>query len=454
MAADSPSPSLARCRCSRCGVESPLVEFFKTERVAFRRQPRTFCPRCRTARRLNYNRFSLLFLLLALPLLLHVVHLPGRHDPGIYVLANFYLMTCLQIFCTPFHELGHAIAARLVGRKNWRIIIGQGRFVKDFHFLGLRWDVRVHPVGGLAVATRIDGRYSRLEHFIFILGGPLVNAVLATFAWILILPDSPWSFYQFTYSIEPLHMFFWANLVSLANALYPRNVNTAHGRMGNDGRQLLNILRNRLPPRDQLLNALNLRGAAEALATGQIELGFRLLDFVDGESNAKHVENRRGLLLLSTGRLAEAQAVNRAYLQRADLTRYETALARNNVAYVLALGDSPADLPEADRLSQAALADLPWTSYAIGTRGTVLLARRCYAEAEYLLRDSLAQSDSSDSRAQTLAQLALAQAGQGHPKSAHRILASARRSSPHCFIFPIIEKKMAALSPLHHPVPD
>jgi tetratricopeptide (TPR) repeat protein len=76
------------------------------------------------------------------------------------------------------HELGHALAAWLVGSRVSKVVIGMGRPIWRFRFAGVPVTLRLVPVSGYVIATprSLDG--ARWRSAVVYLGGPGIELLL------------------------------------------------------------------------------------------------------------------------------------------------------------------------------------------------------------------------------------------------------------------------------------
>jgi hypothetical protein len=134
------------------------------------------------------------------------------------------------------HELGHAVAARLFGYTQIRILIGMGKPLLSFDFAGFYWVFNPVPFGGLTLAKPPE-KVNRWKHLAFVSAGLAVNALFAIVAWLFIAPDglvhSPGSVAK---------LFFWGNVIVVAENLIPRAVQTSYGSTFTDGWQIWHVL--------------------------------------------------------------------------------------------------------------------------------------------------------------------------------------------------------------------
>jgi tetratricopeptide (TPR) repeat protein len=148
----------------------------------------------------------------------------------------FYLISILMIIP---HELGHAVVAYLLGMKIIKIVIGRGRTLAAFQFIGMFWEINQFPTIGMTVFSERSTRFYRLRLFLVIIFGPLTH-----FLMILVArqfpQDSFLSYFPEIY-IFPGLIFYIVNVLMIFNNLFPRFVKSEEKVIPNDGLQILKL---------------------------------------------------------------------------------------------------------------------------------------------------------------------------------------------------------------------
>jgi hypothetical protein len=162
------------CRCDKCGIETNVEEvFYKIEHPHSNRVTRR-CPDCWV----KSQRFGGLIYLVRHATVgcvgLLLVSFDSSSAFGWFLLNLFLFRLFLSIVIVP-HELGHAFAARALGLRVFKVVIGYGRKVYEWPFGGFKLEVRSFPLGGYAFATHKDTRWYRSRDFLFTLAGPMAN---------------------------------------------------------------------------------------------------------------------------------------------------------------------------------------------------------------------------------------------------------------------------------------
>src|SRR5579871_5188555 len=217
--------------CNRCGAETDNAGDFHSLRRSFRRQKIYYCPFCWTKRQQLINLLTpLLWLSLSFFGVILVLWGPEQVEAKVlgWVILNLALAYLFFLLHLLPHELGHALVARLVGWRVFKIVLGQGKTLGHFRCLGFRFEINAIPTVGITYATSAHARFYRFKRFLFVLAGPLTNVLLVG-AVLLLLPVAqlirPW---------PGTYLFAWqALLVSwlllLIVNLFPFHVQVASG---------------------------------------------------------------------------------------------------------------------------------------------------------------------------------------------------------------------------------
>jgi tetratricopeptide (TPR) repeat protein len=340
-------------------------------------------------------------------------------------LAGRYLLPFVFFFLViiPAHELGHALAGRLVGHHITLLRIGVGPLLASFVVAGVSVHIHALPLAGGTrgfPATRRPG--VRLREWIFAAGGLAANVALYVILRRVFGPDvgDPQKHPIVSTAVDAN----WG--VLLLNAIPLR---TAEGTM-TDGYHLLKI------PfwSDRQVQALH--AAAEGqLVMERLERG----DLAGALELAQ--EHRRRAPHLATTAIALGVVFERRWeidaartVWREGLTQTEDpvqlAYLKNNVAFASALLGDARDLPEAGRFSAAALAAIPEIPAFVGTRGSVLVRQGRGPEALPLLQRGLQAATNDRDRAVTRVFLARALALVGRHDEARTCAEEARQLDP------------------------
>jgi tetratricopeptide (TPR) repeat protein len=221
-------------RCDKCGIVALESEQFVEEGSAFRRR-RRYCPACHQKYRQRVYLCSVAVLLLLAGFEIRLIH-SGKKEFQDYSPLWWILVFLIQWVMIVPHELGHAIAARLLGYTQIRILIGAGKPIVSFDFGGFYWVVNAIPLGGLTL-VKIAPKLHRWKHLAFVSSGLVFNLAVVIVAWFFI---GPGELFSRTGNVSKL--LFWANIIVIGENLIPRVVPTAFGPSQTDGLQIWRLL--------------------------------------------------------------------------------------------------------------------------------------------------------------------------------------------------------------------
>ena len=407
--------SVAGPPCHKCGYHSDITQHYCPGPEG------SLCLAC--AEREPVNAFQS-WAVYSLVMLLTGLGLVGMLGYG-WGLVNLSLLLLLPIFLVTLHELGHVLAAKLLGIEVPAVIVGRGPLLMTSRIFGTAWSWHKHLTHGLALLLP-TGDY-RFRYFLAVLGGPAMNLALALAPFLLssrsLFPEDGW----FT-AIELPEVWVLANVGMAVTCLVPQQTSVGPS----DGRQMLDILRGKWFS-GEALPVLVISGVIGHLAKAD-----RL--------NEAEVLTNRGLLaypaslsLLLLRCLLHCQLENyskaRAHalevLSRTDAGPLFHAAAWNTAAWSdRFLG--PEHLEEALDFSQRALEAEPDSPYNLGTRGAVLLKVGRCEEAVGFLDRSIRQHRNAGSLAINYSHLALAELGCGRLSEARQALVAARHFDTGC----------------------
>jgi hypothetical protein len=102
-----------------------------------------------------------------------------------------------------------------------RILVGSGRQLFSFQLFGIPTLINLIPLGGVTLSKQPTDN-ATLGYFLFLGSGLLVNFGRAAIAWWFAAPGALLDFRGGSIGT----LFFWANVVVLAENLLPRQVQT------------------------------------------------------------------------------------------------------------------------------------------------------------------------------------------------------------------------------------
>src|SRR4051794_26990160 len=133
-------------KCHYCGTASDLEQAFQKVPRSFSRKFRLVCPECLQKRRAKSFRRLLWFWLGYTIVGVALAFVPKWHMVGYYLLNCLLVDLFLLLVILP-HELGHAIAGKLVGFRVFRIVVGAGRTFHERRMLGFKLELKTIPIG-------------------------------------------------------------------------------------------------------------------------------------------------------------------------------------------------------------------------------------------------------------------------------------------------------------------
>lgn len=372
------------------------------------------------------------------------LHKLGHAAPGDRAVnfALFFVFTYLLI--VP-HELGHSIAAWLLGWDIFRITFGIGPCWTKWRIAGILIRFRLIPDGGSVSAFSLRQRNWRICRLIFIAAGPLMNLAIAILA-----VEFAGGWRQF---IDDLFASTWSTL-GVASAftfivnLIPQTVWTHEGTSVSDGLQIARLLFKPLPSERIRRTSYYLAQGAALMANDDAEQAVKIfstahIEYPEDASIAVSLS----AALMKAGKVDEGRSLVCRLLQLHTGEGPISATLRNNLAWADLLIGSPALLGEADEASTAALSFAPWEACFQGTRGAVLAFIGKPDKALHFLRQAIKDADQRSDRSALLCAMAIAEHHGGHQKMAAKLVDKARHLDPKCKLLSRAEAQIAG-----HPV--
>jgi hypothetical protein len=418
-------------RCQSCGVESRLTTAFR--KSAGLASVKILCPRCRDKQQTSLHQFHLgAHILLALFGLI-LLMLPDSLGV-LWVAGAFCLLPVFVTLALVPHELGHALAAQLLGLRVFSISFGLlGRTIWKRRLFDCTVEMKSLPFIGYTVVGHRSQRWLRLRHFLMVLAAPTVNATL--FAPVSVLLDST----DVGAGTLLMHAFCWANLLMLPLNLWPRQI----GGLPSDGLQLLRTpFLGRAEIQDFLVDYFVREGMAchergdWPTARAWLERGLK--------EYPHNVYLLDGLAIVSLRqqRFAEARELLGELLEHSDLVPVLRAVFLSHAAWADLLSGETALLDEADRYSREAMEWLPWLADVRGARGSVLVQRARAEEGIPLLCDALTDHTDPKDKAIDACYLALGYAQCGSSHQAWMRLEEARKFDSSCYLLPRVLQEL------------
>jgi hypothetical protein len=140
---------------------------------------------------------------------------------GNWLIPNILLLVAFSFLMTVPHEFAHALAARALGMRVFRIILGHGLTLVEGRLL-FPIEVKMLPLGGVTVAAHRSRKWLRLKTFVMVLAGPMpgIAAIAAVLALVPVdeLCTNP------SRRLVPLAALVAATALNLLAGLLPRTI--------------------------------------------------------------------------------------------------------------------------------------------------------------------------------------------------------------------------------------
>jgi len=299
--------------CAGCGYRSVNRDFFRREKSGIFRRKMAFCQGCAAYRPTRFERLSVDWAWMFITGALLVAS--GRDQPlrGIgYLWVFFGAVALFAVVTTIVHELGHAIAAHLVGMKVVSVVVGSGPILVARQWRDIRFELHTYVLmGGMTAAYHQIESPAKWRQGAMLLGGVGANLLLLMLgSGILILLATRLAL------SNPFVMAAFAvlasQIVAIIRDLWPHKLSGHQPARPSDGRQLVDLFRAKDFPRRVQEGRLYWGGMAlllsgrNAAAQVHFEQAHRLLP-ANGTFFA--------LLVHSASKAAGPQAALRYYLQ-------------------------------------------------------------------------------------------------------------------------------------------
>ncbi|HVY81626.1 MAG TPA: site-2 protease family protein [Steroidobacteraceae bacterium] len=372
-------------RCARCGVESPERSCFVMPEPHAKAPLDTRCIICEEARLATGALDGAIGVLrtIFVPVMVLVLIQRGLGELTMSVLLVACLMTPISIIA---HELGHAVAARLVGLTVGAIVIGVGRKLWSGEIFGTAVTLHAWPLSGLTFLGSQSLQFLRTRLWLATLMGPATNGLL------VIVAVEHWPDMVETVGAPLLFLWIITNGLLAVQSLVPRRFQHAREMLSTDGLALLQIPRSTPEQLESYLFTASLLRAHSRFErrdyAGAREICLQGLELVP--------DNLQLRLLLSACYGHQQKYASSLGLLRQLLKQYANAESavraalENNTAFALLMSRSRAGydsdvLIEADRLSTRAFTLYPCVLAYRSTRALVLTATGRPDEALELL---------------------------------------------------------------------
>jgi len=418
-------------KCGDCGCESEVGEAFRKQKASLSGQPTMLCPECWSTEYIAMSKMS--FGIFGISFVVGVIFL--YFDPSNFfaaLLINIVLLYVFMLTTVVPHELGHALAGRLLGYDVFRVIIGYGNVLFKRRFLGCEWEFRPFPLGGVAVIATRSSRFFRLRRFVMLLAGPLVNVIfIVLLFWILPTAGSLGS--HSLHGVAPDIDFFLANALLLGMNLFPYKITTAAGVIENDGLALITVPFCKRKKVEEHLAAYYFLASHELSRQRLYEQAVRVCEEGLGlYPDAGQLRTQLGVAFLALNEFETARSSFTELLACKDIKPGQKMIILNNIAYTNLLSGKTDLAEEANRYSEEAYKNIPWVPAVKGTRGAVLVETGRVDEGLVLLREAYEAYSEPEGKALNAAHIALGEMLRGNIEEGTRYLKAAHTLDPQC----------------------
>jgi tetratricopeptide (TPR) repeat protein len=280
------------------------------------------------------------------------------------------------------HESGHLIAAKAVGGIRRRMVLGKGHELYRTKIFNIRLVINSAFLGGYAYASFGQSGFLKLRYGTFILGGVLLNVILAFLMK---------SFFEMAFT-DPIgevviaipFAIFLANAVMIFNFI-PYYTSIMGMKVPTDGLALLKLPFTKLEEIEKRIDLNLLWDGHEFLENRDYESAWRVFnDYLNNHPDAKILLINLSLILLKTGKTEESlkECLKLlGYLEDKQVKRH-IGLIYNQIAWIYLVLN---DVKQADHFSGLAIKAIPNGNYVRGTRGSVLVENGAINEGMNLL---------------------------------------------------------------------
>jgi Zn-dependent protease len=335
--------------CDHCALTSTLPVTYKR----LRKLKLTLCPRCWSRRAVTEARRNRRSTLIAVAVALAFSFASG------WLVPNLLIVGALLLPSVVVHELGHAVAARLLKFDVFRIRLGIGPVRFERRLLGQPWEVRRYLGGGWMQCAPVGMSDLKRRFLLVVASGPTANFLIGAAAFAVLATSYSENLFS---GPAPLKALVYVNWALAFGNLFP--FTTAQGHPS-DGKTLLNGLRGGTTWLVTLETAFHVARFLELRRAERTDAALQATtDAAGAHPESAPLLCNLGVAYLDARRYAESRTTfERALALAKDAA--EQAVVRNNLAYLFMESGSLDDLPTGAAHSAAAYAAFPWHS-AVG----------------------------------------------------------------------------------------
>ncbi|WP_392535959.1 M50 family metallopeptidase [Nostoc sp. C117] len=150
---------------------------------------------------------------------------------------SIYIWAYFSIFC---HEMGHFIAAKIMGLKPYLVKIGTGKRMLDFKLSNLIIEFNLMPNGGITYVSNLSLHNIKPKLIFMYLAGPMINCFLLVL--IISIYNQRILHYIFANHVYILEAFAIFEVLLIIGNLLPSEFTIYGQKHSNDGKQVLDVL--------------------------------------------------------------------------------------------------------------------------------------------------------------------------------------------------------------------
>jgi hypothetical protein len=411
---------------------------------------RLCCPECATRLRFKWSRWTLVAWAVAVPLFIYNYMAGNGGGPGFVLMACAFFFA-VQVPLALMHEIGHALAARVVGAAPYAIIIGDKPWLLDRDFLGLRWRFGREFNGGLLYHEDYTGAYPRLGRIWILAGGALMNALIAVVCFVayMSLPERAGDSL-----LRPMLMIVTvASTWMCLSGLWPSMVESSAGPMPSDGAQIRDLLAKSaddvIADRSGHVHMKGMFAFEDGDFARARDLGLRVKALGGTPELLPYSDILIGAALCELGDMRGAIEVLESHATTTSANPAVQCFAANNLAWALLHTGEPEDVRRGLELAANARAIVPWAAAAAITEACLLASSATLdngraIEAAALLDKFPARPLERRSRAYHAFACGLTAIAQGHQTSAREALERARSLGAGQPSLRLLERRLAS----------
>lgn len=314
------------------------------------------------------------------------------------LLLSLILFVVSLHLATIVHELGHVWAARIVGWRTFRIVLGVGRLLRERQILGTHVEIRSLRFRGMALVAPRDYRGFRLKALIVFSGGVIANLLAGAFGLLLDHNLAEDWFRPENASIPPACFWFLGQALMLWS-LVPYRYNSVYGRLSSDGMSILTVLFKPTRIYCEMERAAYVHEFIELRKQGKAQAALDVMEKAAVRFPGEPVVHINVACAYSDlERYAEGEAAARRAIESKTPEAALRPMLLNNLAWCILMQEVPERLSEARAYAEQAYASLPWNPGVQSTLGSAKVMQGETAEGKALLEQAISGVEDTRSR--------------------------------------------------------